>query len=179
MKRTPALTGALILALTATAIPAFAQERGDGPRGPRGPMLPFEEIDANGDGQITQEEIAAHAAARFAQADTDGDGTLSSEELVARMEAQRAERMQRRAERMIERRDANKDGRLTADEMGPRGGDRLFARLDANEDGVITKEELDQAREAFRERHEGKHKHFGEHRKGQRGGPVVAPGTSE
>lgn len=165
MKRTTTLTGALVLALAATSLPAFAQDRGEGPRGPRGPMFNFEEIDANGDGQITQDEITAHAAARFAAADTDGDGALSADELVAQREAQRAERMQKAAERMLERRDTNGDGRLTADEMGPRDGDRLFSRLDANEDGAISKEEMEQAREKFEKRH-GK---WGEHRKGERG----------
>ncbi len=178
MKRTTALTGALIIALAATGLPAVAQDRGDGPRGP---IFPFEDIDANGDGQITQEEIAAHAAARFAAADTDGDGALSAEELIAQREQQRTERLQRRAEQMIERRDANKDGRLTADEMGPRDGEGMFARLDANDDGVITKEEIEEARAAFKDRH-GHGKRFKDHRKGERGdhrGHGTKPGASE
>lgn len=162
MKRTTALTGVLALAIAATSLPAVAQERGEGPRGPRGPMFQFEEIDANGDGKITQEEIDAHAAARFAEADTDGDGSVSAEEMVARMQAQRDERMQRGAERMIERMDANDDGVLSADEMAPRNTERLFSRLDANDDGEITQAEMEAAREKMQKR-------FGEHRKGERG----------
>lgn len=162
MTRNTTLTGALILALGVTALPAMAQDSGDGPRGPRGPMFQFEEIDANSDGKLTREEIEAHAAARFADADTDGDGQLSAAELVARMEKQSDERIQRRVEGMIEHRDANDDGMLSADEMGPRNKDRMFSRLDANDDGEISKAEMEQAREKM-------HKRFGEHRKGERG----------
>lgn len=163
MKRTTALTATLMLSLVATSLPAVAQDGGEGPRGPRGPMIQFEAMDANNDGKITQDEIDAHAAARFAETDTNGDGTISIEEMVARMTTERAERIQKGAERMIERRDANNDGVLSADEMGPRNGNRMFERLDANSDGAITKEEMEEARERFAKR-------FGEHRKGERGG---------
>ncbi len=151
MKRATALTGAIILALAAGSLPLSAQDRGDRGHGPRGPRIDFEEVDANQDGKITQEELQAHAAARFAAADTDGNGTLSVEEMIARAEAQRAERMMRGAERMIERMDQNGDGVLSAAEMGPRDEGRIFARLDADEDGAISREEMDNARERFRE----------------------------
>ena len=85
MKRTTALTATLMLSLVATSLPAVAQDGGEGPRGPRGPMIQFEAMDANNDGKITQDEIEAHAAARFAETDTNGDGTISIEEMVARM----------------------------------------------------------------------------------------------
>ena len=169
MKRTTALTGALVLALVGASLPAMAQQQGDGQRGPRGPMFQFEDVDANSDGKITQDEITAHAAARFAAADTDGDGMLSQDEMIARMQAQRDERMAQGAARMIERRDTNGDGVLSAEEMAPRNTDRMFARLDANDDGEVSKEEMEQARERF-EKRMGDHKRFGEHRKGERGG---------
>lgn len=169
MTRTTTLTGALILALAGVSLPAAAQDRGDGPRGPRGPMFQFEEIDANADGKITQDEIDAHAAARFAEADTNGDGTVSQDEMLARMEAQRQERMAAGAARMIERLDANDDGVLSSEEMQPRNSDRMFARIDANDDGEISAEEMEQARERFEKRMDD-HKRFGEHRKGERGG---------
>ena len=166
MKRNTALFGAIILAVAGTSFPAVAQDRG---QGPRGPLFQFEEIDANSDGKITQEEIDAHAAARFAAADTNGDGSLSADELLARLEEQRAERLKRSADRMIERRDANNDGVLSADEMTPRNSERLFSRLDANNDGEITKEEADAARAKMEERRDGHGKRFGDHRKGERG----------
>ena len=170
MKRTTALTGALILALGAASLPALAQQGpGDGPRTPRGPMFQFEDVDADGDGKITQEEMAAQAAARFAAADANGDGQLSAEEMQAQMQAQRAERMKQNAERMIARRDTNKDGMLSAEEMAPRNSDRMFARLDADKDGAISKQEMEQARERFQKRDGDHGKRFGDHRKGERG----------
>lgn len=146
MKRTMTLTGALILALAANALPVSAQERGDAPRGPR---FDFAQVDADGDGKITQAEIDAHAAARFAQSDTDGNGSLSVEELIARMQTRQDERLQRGAERMIERMDKNDDGVLSADEMAPRDNSRMFARLDANDDGAISQDEMEKAKDRF------------------------------
>ncbi|EAQ01922.1 RNA polymerase sigma-70 factor [Pseudooceanicola batsensis HTCC2597] len=155
MKRATALTGILILALAATSLPLAAKDRGDGPRGHRAPHFDFSAVDADGDGRVTQDELQAHADARFAAADTDGDGTLSVEEMLARMEQRRAERLRRGAERMIARMDENGDGVLQAEEMGPRDESRLFARLDSDEDGAISQEELDEAREKFRDRRHG------------------------
>lgn len=43
----------------------------------------FEEVDANGDGQISQQEAAAIEGLDFATADTDQDGSLSMEEYNA------------------------------------------------------------------------------------------------
>jgi len=167
MKRAYALGTAMIIALTANSLPVMAQ---DGP-GPRGPRLDFATMDTDGDGKITKEEMAAAASARFAEADTNGDGSLSVEEMVARMEARaeerQAERIQRGAERMIERMDQNDDGVLSADEMQPRNGDRMFSRLDTDEDGAISQEELEKARERFAEmREKGGKRHGGDHGKG-------------
>ncbi|WP_407492770.1 EF-hand domain-containing protein [Pseudooceanicola sp. MF1-13] len=164
MKRALALSTAMIIGLTANALPVMAQ---DGP-GPRGPRMDFATMDTNGDGQITQEELTASAAARFAEADTNGDGSLSVEEMVARMQARAEERqddrLQRGAERMMNRMDQNDDGVLSADEMRPRNADRMFARLDADDNGSISEEELSQARERMGKRHEmGGKRHGGDH----------------
>lgn len=43
----------------------------------------FEEVDANGDGQISQQEAAAIEGLDFAAADTNQDGQLSMEEYSA------------------------------------------------------------------------------------------------
>jgi hypothetical protein len=53
-------------------------------RGPHGPIA-FEEIDANGDSVVTEDEFLApmleRGAERFAVIDGDGDGVLTEEEL--------------------------------------------------------------------------------------------------
>jgi hypothetical protein len=46
-------------------------------------LPPFEEVDANSDGQISQEEAAAIEGLDFATADTNQDGALSMEEYNA------------------------------------------------------------------------------------------------
>ncbi|MEM6887063.1 MAG: calcium-binding protein [Pseudomonadota bacterium] len=130
-------------ALVVTSTSLLAREQG-----PREPIS-FEALDTNGDGQITQQEMSATRDARFSDVDTDGDGLLSLEEL----EAQGAARAKTRAERMMERLDANADGALSSDELAARDrGGKMFERADSNGDGAISKEEFDSARAALRER---------------------------
>lgn len=126
-----------------------------GPAG--GPRMSFAELDADGDGKITQEEMQGHRAARFARADTDGDGNLSRAELEAQAQAQASEHVTR----MIERLDSNKDGQLSLDEMPePRGdGERFFGRMDADGDRAISEQEFAQMQERMKARHE--HRGFG------------------
>ena len=126
--------------------------------GGKRPQIDFESLDTDGDGLVTQAELDARGAARFAEADTDGDGALSSDELLAR--SQRAN--EDRIKRMMERLDANEDGKLTQDEMAKArrgGGDssRMIKRIDADGDGAISKEEFETAQANFRDR-KGKRK---------------------
>lgn len=149
MKKT-LLMAAVLTGLVATAGAASADERGARPD--------FATLDANGDGQLTQDELQAQAASRFAAADTNGDGALSAEEMAAAADARAAERVTR----MIARLDSNGDGLIQADEMPQRDGDRaarMFDRVDADDDGAISAEEY----EAVKERRGGR-------RHGGRGG---------
>jgi len=128
-------TTALILALTAGAFASTGEARDHGRERPT-----FEQLDSNGDGQITQDELQARGAARFAEADSNGDGALSRAEL----EAQASERMASRIDRMMERLDSNGDGQLSQDEMqSRRDPSRMFARLDTDESGGISQEEFE------------------------------------
>lgn len=117
-----------------------------------GPKMQFEEIDTDGNGEISKAEIEAQKAAGFRAADTNGDGKLSSEELQAKSE----ERAAHRTSKMIEHLDKDGDGVLSESELSERGrrGD-MFARLDRDESGGISKEEFEQARE----HRGGKHHH--------------------
>ena len=78
----------------------------------------FSDLDANADGQITMEEMQARGEARMAKIDTDSDGFFSEDEAVAAATA----RAKERHARMVERMDADKDGKLSLDEMKPKGG---------------------------------------------------------
>ena len=101
----------------------------------------FGKIDADGNGEISQEEIKAHAATRFSDADTDGDGFLSAEELSAQGEERRAKRIGR----MIKRMDTDGDGKLAIAEMqGRRDPAKMFERLDADGNGTLSQAEFEE-----------------------------------
>ena len=136
--------------------PVSATAKGGGER------VSFEQLDANGDGALTQEEMAAHGAKRFADADTDGDGFLSAEELAEVAKARAGKRAEKRSAKMLKHLDANDDGKLSADEMKP-SEERMakrFERADKNDDGQLSQEEFEQA--AKHRGHRGK-KRGGDH----------------
>ncbi|MEL6873659.1 MAG: hypothetical protein AAFO62_12890 [Pseudomonadota bacterium] len=56
----------------------------------------FEAQDANEDGLLSEAEVEEHAGDRFDNIDTDGDGVLSDEELDAARDARRDRRGERR-----------------------------------------------------------------------------------
>ena len=101
--------------------------------------IDFEQVDANGDGTITEAEMLAAAGDRFQDADSDGDGSVSLEEFAAAQEALQEERRQARLERLFGRMDANDDGQLTQDELEASVAER-FDRMDRNDDGELTPE---------------------------------------
>lgn len=140
--RNALMLSALIPVALAVSLPAAAMGPGSGPERER---PAFSELDANGDGQLTLEEMVAHREARFTQADTDGDGNLSRDELIAAAMG----RVEDRIDRQMERFDDNEDGMLSAnelDDMRPRGPgpERIFARMDADGDGAISEAEFDE-----------------------------------
>lgn len=82
-------------------------------------------------------ELEDRLAARSAEIDADGDGYISFEELCAWREAQRERRMRERFARL----DSDGDGRVSVAEFEARHRARI-ARLDADGDGVVTREEF-------------------------------------
>ena len=156
MKKTTLwITGALVVAMgTAGVASAHGKTFGDrGDRGPRGPVMEemFNQIDADADGKITQDEIDAFKKARFDAMDTDGDGKLSPEEMSAAREARRVERFQS----MVSDLDKDGDGLLSAEELaagGPerRGPENMLDRLDKDGDGALTLEEIQEVRMGHR-----------------------------
>ncbi|PWJ21235.1 EF-hand domain-containing protein [Jannaschia seohaensis] len=118
-----------------------------------GPRPAFSEVDANGDGAVTQDELRALARGRgrdrLAAADADGDGVLTRDEALAAAQERAADRVNR----MFDRLDTDGDDALTeAERMAGReahgdrmrhGGGRMFQRADANGDGSIDSAEWD------------------------------------
>lgn len=144
------------LALSIACGSALAAGDGSGP-GKHRSHHSFEELDANGDGKITQDEIAAHMQARFAQRDSDGDGQLSAEELRSFMQERANRKIEKRISHMMKKHDANGDGQLAMDEMKEGRMGKMMNRVDADGDGTISKEEFEAMRE-MRGKHRGKKK---------------------
>jgi Ca2+-binding EF-hand superfamily protein len=117
----------------------------------------FNTLDANHDGKVTKEELAAEQQRELQQAkanmanklrdsfkrlDTNKDGQLSLQEFLA---AAPPIRTSETPDQMIARIDANHDGRISADEW--RNPELAkFNRVDANHDGVVTPAEQAAAR---------------------------------
>lgn len=138
----------LALAVAGTAIAGAANAFPGGQRGGPGMEMPgFEELDANGDGVVTTEELEAIGAARFAELDTNGDGSVSPEEMQAMMQERANKRMSKGIERMMERLDANEDGVLSEDELPQRDPAKMIEHLDEDGDGAISAEEFEAAKE--------------------------------
>lgn len=141
MKHRMFLTGIVTLAMGVTAVSAVAQGPGAG-HGGKAPS--FSELDTDGSGEITREEMQAQHRARFEAGDTDGDGKLSQAELEARAQAQVADRVAR----MLARMDDDGDGALSFEEMQPGNrAIRAFQRIDTDDSGGISEQELAEMRE--------------------------------
>jgi Ca2+-binding EF-hand superfamily protein len=105
--------------------------------------------DANGDGVVDRSEWNAGQEARFKQLDTDGDGKLSQDELFARTPASGgnvvpSDRQVQRQTSYFRRLDSDKDGFVSREEFLAQSG-RNFARCDLNKDDRIDTAECRQA----------------------------------
>lgn len=132
----PALAAPDNQAASATVKPAHAT---------RGVMR----YDANGDGVVDRSEWKAGQEARFKQLDTDGDGKLSQDELFARTPASGgnvvpSDRQVERQTSYFRRLDSDKDGFVSKQEFLAQS-DRNFARCDLNKDERIDTAECRQA----------------------------------
>lgn len=142
--------GTLAILLASVGVVSTASAFGRSGGGENAPT--FEELDANGDGIISLEELEGQSDARFDEMDTDGDGFLSVDEITAMIEAQAAERAAKGVERMIERFDEDEDGVISADEMPSPDHSRLIDHADEDEDGSISEDEFEAAKEKREER---------------------------
>lgn len=140
MSRAIILTGVAIAAVSAGVAMASPMGKGDGRMGQR---MNFEQMDSDNDGRVTRAEVEAAAAARFAAMDTDGDGAISADEMAAAAAAGAEARARDQHARMLQWRDSDGDGKLSAAEMGTDRVARMFERMDADGDGAISKDEAE------------------------------------
>lgn len=122
------VAGALIFAVST----GLALAQSGGPRGMQHDW--FDQMDANGDGVLTKEEVEHFQAERFQRMDTDGDGVLSVEELYNGLQRERAERLHQWMDR-------DGDGQVSREEFNAMRM-KMFSRMDKNNDGTIKKEDL-------------------------------------
>lgn len=104
------------------------------------------QLDQDKDGTISRAEAASHPllSKGFDTADANKDGKLSKEELQATQQAMRA-RHQERHEAHFKAADKDSDGALSLQEAEAAAREktaRMFERLDANKDGKLTQDEM-------------------------------------
>ncbi|EMI22343.1 phospholipid-binding protein [Rhodopirellula maiorica SM1] len=127
------------------------QSQTDGPRGPQpgdGPRQPWilvhaDEIDLDSDKIISHNEIVGEATKAFAGYDINNDGKLSESELNVRGGSRSA--MGGFLTGHSKEIDRDGDGILTRTEAVG-NAERMFAKMDANRDGKITPEEMEASR---------------------------------
>ncbi len=171
--RTTFRSALLAAAALAAALPAWAQPSNNPPaaagQGSRGPGALFDEIDANKDSRATWDETWSFVQRRFAAADADRDGGLTRQEADALRPggpgrrpgsdaqgggtpptAEQAARRARFGDVVFRGLDANRDGRVTLDEVRPAVESR-FRGLDADADNAVSRSELPQRRQGPRQ----------------------------
>lgn len=146
----------------AVSLPAQAEGRGGFGQ------IDFSELDADGNGSLSAEELQAGRGNMLERADADGDGQVTETELLAMVTAQAEERVAR----VMERLDADGDGAITEAEIAAaqearqeerraRMAERIFERIDENGDGEISAEEFEAAQERMQGRRGGGRGFFG------------------
>lgn len=103
-------------------------------------MPKFSDIDTNGDGFITADEIAAYKLARIKAIDTNGDGFITPEEFATYAVGKMEPGITARAAKIFATLDLNADGKVTIEELAAAPLDMMFARLPMDKNGNVTEQ---------------------------------------
>ena len=147
-------------AIGATVIPAMAKHHGEN-YGDK--QAKFAEMDTNGDGAVSLDELTTNATAkiqeRFTKMDANGDGQITEEELTSRKgKGKKGKHGGKYGGKhggkyggkhggkyggimSFDSLDANDDGTVALDELTAYAQE-IFTKMDANGDGQITEDEL-------------------------------------
>jgi hypothetical protein len=102
----------------------------------------FGDVDADGDGKVTQAEHSAWASQKFTRMDSNGDGKVTAAEMAAEKDRTgKAAKGGMSAEEKIRAIDTNGDGSLSKEEHEA-GTVAKFTEMDANKDGSLSKTEF-------------------------------------
>jgi len=125
---------ALITSLLAISSASLAEPQGPGKR-------MFDRMDSDGDRYISLDEFKQPDRGRGPRADLDGNGEVTQEEVaqhVAMKSAEKSAEMSEKANRRFTKMDLNEDGVVTKDEAR----ETAFYRMDKDQDGFLSPEEL-------------------------------------
>lgn len=126
---------------------ALADHHGDGMHGHQGKearMPMFGLFDENKDGKLSREEVQKGVDKMFTDIDTNKDGTISQEEMRAHHKSMH-DKMQSQMQERWKAADKDGDGALSRAEVDAAKMPMLsrdFDKLDANKDGKLTADEL-------------------------------------
>lgn len=98
----------------------------------------FSAIDTNDDGKVSKAEFQLSASLSFREFDIDGDGRATREEVLLLERMAQDEMDKRRKEHCRTNPDCNGDGRIDLEEFIAFETDRMMERLDSDKDGKIT-----------------------------------------
>lgn len=148
---TPKLSLSLLMPALASlllATGALAQEPpADAPKSPTEAFM--KELDKNGDGQVSLDEVKAPQQQRFKETDANGDGSISTDEasdaFAKQVPPEMMEEMKKRGmpdpgDTFISNLDKDGDSQVSEEEFLQPAIDS-FNRMDSNDDGVATAEE--------------------------------------
>lgn len=157
-------TSAAVLGLLAAAGGALAS--GMGHSGMGGPGMGggrmMQDFDRDQDGSVTQAEVDAARAERFAEFDANGDGVLDLDEYQALW----LDAMRERMVRGFQLHDRDGDALVTLEEFQTTTGD-IVRRRDRDGDGKVSRDEMQRHRHG-----KGRHDGSGRRHAPMQGGPA-------
>lgn len=98
-------------------------------------------LDVNEDFQLTADELSQQVWVKFSKVDANADGAVTLDELAAAREANEERLLRPKPQEVFAELDINNDGKLTFDEVSLNAWSRL-STSDANQDGAATVDEL-------------------------------------